>query len=275
MKKFAVVIIFSLICLGAIFIYQSARLNDDTLRIVFCATHNGSAVFIKSPSNKKILIDAGADNSILSCLNKNLPFWDTQIDLLTESTPRGKDFTGISIVIDRYKVLSFASVKDVNSTKSYHELLKNIAAQKIPYRALNAGGLFKFKDKVSLEVLSPQPASPEDSLILNLLYDNFSLLLTGDAGARALEEVAARVRPKIDILQVPGQGSASSLNKSTLDLLAPKLAIITAGSDNPSGYPDSSILNILKNSAVKTLRTDRAGEISIISNGDSFWSNSN
>ncbi len=50
----------------------------------------GNAILVHTPSNKTILIDTGADASILRALGENLPMWQRNIDvvILTSSAAR-------------------------------------------------------------------------------------------------------------------------------------------------------------------------------------------
>ena len=74
----------------------------------------------------------------------------------------------------------------------------------------------------------------------------------------------------LDVLQVPHHGSRFGLTAEILDILNPKLAVISVGK-NKYGHPTPFILDLLKSTNIKTLRTDEKGDIEVISDGKK-WS---
>ena len=73
----------------------------------------------------------------------------------------------------------------------------------------------------------------------------------------------------LDVLQVPHHGSRFGLTAEILDILNPKLAVISVGK-NKYGHPTPFILDLLKSKDIKTLRTDQDGEAELISDGNKF-----
>jgi beta-lactamase superfamily II metal-dependent hydrolase len=50
----------------------------------------------------------------------------------------------------------------------------------------------------------------------------------------------------------------------------PKIAVISVGK-NIWGFPRSEVLDMLGSYGVKVLRTDRKGNIEVVTDGKSFW----
>ena len=50
----------------------------------------------------------------------------------------------------------------------------------------------------------------------------------------------------------------------------PKLAIISAGAENPYGHPSKELLNRLRDANVKVLRTDEYGAIHVLTDGEAL-----
>ena len=222
---------------------------------------------------------------VLNCLSAHMPFWERKIDLVILTHPHADHFTGLYYVLDRYITLSFASERLSNSAQSFQTLMKIIGQKKLPERFILAGDKFKLGGNVALNVVAPSQemlirASPNGnigdsgelaSLIMKLTYKDFDLLLTGDAQTKVLEDFAVGNTDSIEVLQVPHHGSDTGLDREGLDLIAPKLAVISVGANNRYGHPKKSVLSILKEDGVKTLRTDQKGDIEIISDGKKFW----
>jgi competence protein ComEC len=100
-------------------------------------------------------------------------------------------------------------------------------------------------------------------------YGNFTVLLTGDAGANVEDKIAAEVG-KIDVLKVPHHGSKTGMSDYFLNQIKPSLAIISVGANNRYGHPAQTALDLLKNHNIKYYRTDQNGTVEIISDGKTF-----
>lgn len=281
MKKYLFFIGVSFISLVVIFVYQYIYFYDNKLHVVFCDVGQGDAIFIKTPINKYILVDGGPDRSALSCVSGHMPFWERRIDLLILTHPHADHFIGLIDVIERLTVLSFATERLGNNTQSFKGLEVMIKDKKIPKRAIFEGDRYRFGDDISLSVEAPsrdflRRASPNGvigesgelaSLILKLTYKDFDILLTGDSQTQALGEAVSRDSGSIEVLQVPHHGSRTGLNEAIADRIAPRLAVISVGDKNRYGLPNQDVTRILEEKGIKVLRTDRHGDIEIVSDG--------
>ena len=89
---------------------------------------------------------------------------------------------------------------------------------------------------------------------------NINILLTGDASIESEQNLINKYDlPKIDILKVGHHGSKTSSSKKFIDTIKPKYSLISCGKDNKFNHPNSSILEILKDS--KIYRTDYDGSV--------------
>ena len=117
-------------------------------------------------------------------------------------------------------------------------------------------------------------AKNNDSLVMRLQYKERSLLLPGDAEKQAeyamLAENAAE-ELHADVLKVGHHGSKNSTMPKFLERVGPKVAIISAGEENPYGHPSEELLGRLKERGVRILRTDREGEVSVVTDGEKIW----
>ena len=67
----------------------------------------------------------------------------------------------------------------------------------------------------------------------------------------------------VDVLKVAHHGSDDAGLDALLDRTAPRLAVISAGADNPYGHPTPGTLATLAEHRIPTLRTDERGEVTI------------
>ncbi|MBI4999737.1 MBL fold metallo-hydrolase [Candidatus Gottesmanbacteria bacterium] len=262
---------------------------DGKLHLVFCDVGQGDAIYIKAATGEDILIDGGPNEKVLSCLGSHMPFYDRTIDLVILSHPQADHLNGLISVLERYNVEYFVSSGAVNETEGFKKLQDLLKDKKISQKNFWAGGKIEM-DNLEIRGLWPedihsgrvmastsfQPATPgvvstedinENSLVLKLSYGSFDALLTGDAGAETLEGIGGDGGTEgIEVLKVPHHGSKTSLLESFLEAIKPQLAIISVGK-NSYGHPAEEILRALRDLGVKTLRTDKDGEIEIVSDG--------
>lgn len=284
-KKLTVAILLSVFVLLGILVYQFAKFNDGKFHVVFCDVGQGDAIFLRTPKGLDVLVDGGPADAVLSCLSRHMPFWDRDLELVILTHPHADHLNGLISVAKRYKISVFATEDVRNNTATFRALEDELKRQNIKIRYLYGGDRFLFKDGVSLSIVGPsrnfiEQTSPtgiigEKSEFANIetlfAYKDFSVLLTGDSQAVEIKEAILIGRVgEIDILQVPHHGSKTGLDSEVLDVLEPKLAVISVGKENTYGHPAKEIIEILRDKDIRKLRTDEVGEIEIVSDGVSW-----
>lgn len=281
MRKASFLFTLSLICLLSLFLYQSRLYFDQRLHVVFCNVGQGDAIFIRTPSGSDIVVDGGPDKRILDCLLSHMPFWDRDIELMVLTHPHADHLNGLNYVLDRYTVKSFVSEKVENKSEGFNRLTGSLKAQRIPVQYVGAGNKSVLNDKTTIHIVGPtqnflKETSPRGtisesgefaSLLTLVSYGQFSVLLTGDSQVRELSEAIEQFNlSHLSVLQLPHHGSKTGLNRGILVSLAPKLAVISVGK-NKYGHPTTQVLGLLNTEKIKVLRTDKDGEIEIVTDG--------
>ncbi len=72
------------------------------------------------------------------------------------------------------------------------------------------------------------------------------------------------------MLKVAHHGSKNSTTSELLAAVHPKLAIVSAGAENPYGHPSKELLDRLHDANTKILRTDEHGAIHVLADGESL-----
>lgn len=124
-------------------------------------------------------------------------------------------------------------------------------------------------------VLHPPPPDWErqrvrndDSVVLEVLYGDVAVLLTGDIGADVERSIVSRLVPaKTRILKVAHHGSRTSTSRELLDAWRPQIALISCGRGNPFGHPAPEVLERLAAIGARIFRTDLDGEITVDTDG--------
>jgi competence protein ComEC len=124
-------------------------------------------------------------------------------------------------------------------------------------------------------VLHPPPPDWErrkvrndDSVVLEVIYGDVALLLTGDIGSDVEREIAPHLIPaRTRILKVAHHGSRTSTSQELLDAWRPQIALISCGRGNPFGHPAPDVVARLIAIGAAVYRTDRDGEITVDTDG--------
>ncbi len=285
MKKYIGILILILIFLGGIVLYQHSKFNDNKLHIVFCDVGQGDGIFIRTPLGKNILIDSGPDDKIIDCIQKHSPFWERTISFAILTHPHADHFTGFKSIFNTYKVDNFAGEKIENDTTGYRYLKDILNKNNLDIKYLYSGDLIKVRDGLKILVLGPDKeflnqvspshlinqASEQATLVMLLSFKNFDVVFAGDSQSRQiLDDIQDHNIKNVEILKVPHHGSKTGLNPEILSLLRPKYGVISVGAPNRYGHPTKFILDLLSEFNVKTLRTDKNGDIEIITDGENI-----
>jgi len=136
------------------------------------------------------------------------------------------------------------------------------------------GDEFRFGDARVL-VLHPPPPDWErqrvrndDSVVLEVVYRDVAVLLTGDIGADIERAIVPRLVPaKTRVLKVAHHGSRTSTSRELLDAWRPQIALISCGRGNPFGHPAPDVIARLEAIGARIYRTDLDGEITVDTDG--------
>lgn len=266
--------------LSAILLWAGVlSLPDNRLHLVFCDVGQGDAILI-SYKQTQVLIDGGPDNKVLSCLSKNIPFWDRTLEMVILTHPEADHFSGLIDVIKRYNVKQFVSNSLVNDSAGFREFYQTVLAEKVNVYSPQAGDRLKI-GPIELLVLWPKEKlgnqKPwlgklnETSIVFELSFGNFDSLFTGDIDFDVEKQVnLSRQKGEIEILKIAHHGSKYSTGEEFLKKIKPQLAVISVGK-NSFGHPTKEVIEKLRDLDIKILRTDQEGEIKIVSDGKNWY----
>lgn len=118
--------------------------------------------------------------------------------------------------------------------------------------------------------LYPQAEDANDnSLVCLVRYQKFSVLLTGDITQQAERRLLLSYSTSeltTTVLDVAHHGSGASSSDSFIEIVHPKVSIVSVGKDNTYGHPSEQVITKL-NQYGSVFRTDQMGNIIIITNG--------
>lgn len=239
-----------------------------TLRVTVLDVGQGDAILVRTPNEKTMLVDAGdagAGGTVVAGLRaRNV----TALDAAVVSHAHADHIGGFSTVLGALPVYTFYDAGYPATTKTYANLLSTVEAKAIRYVTPTAGQRIDLDPAVTIDVLSPDGAGRGDihdnMLVLRLVYGDTSFLLTGDMAEDLEGEVALA---PTDVLKVGHHGSATSSSAPFLAATRPSIAVVSVGTGNDYGHPTAEALARLANVGAAVYRTDRDGDVTVVSDG--------
>jgi competence protein ComEC len=168
-------------------------------------------------------------------------------------------------------------------SEPYLQLRKILKEKKIQTQSIHEETPLQIINGVEISVLNPPVANKiqrrdrnfwnlnNSSLVMKLRFKNVSVLLVGDIGKEAEEQMLRKGFPvKADILKIPHHGSSSSSSLLFLERVKPIYAVLSVGERNIGRLPHPEVLKRYEQLGAKIFRTDRHGAITVITDGKAF-----
>ena len=133
-------------------------------------------------------------------------------------------------------------------------------------------------DEVQIAVRHPrlpdwerQDVRNDDSIVLELLWHDVSIVLTGDIGREVEREIAPLFAASpLRVIKVPHHGSLTSSSREFVHALAPRVAVISVGRGNTFGHPAPDVIARYREVAAEVFRTDQDGAVTVDTDGHSL-----
>jgi len=242
---------------------------------VNCDVGQGDGAVINLGGGSAIVIDVGPDPVAMdSCLRA---LHIERISLLVLSHFHADHVNGLSGALHGRDVESVWVSNNPEPALEYtqtRELLRNRPltvvhqGQKSEFNsALGLVKIFVLWPRVEVEKLPSLPGDGSginnSSIALLITIGRISIYTAGDTEPPAQQAIAeSRLIQKVDLLKVSHHGSAYQY-APLIDLLKPKVAIISVGAGNSYGHPAPSTVAALEQRGAHVLRTDVDGAISL------------
>lgn len=283
----------TLIIILSLGIFRNIHLWSNPI-LVFCDVGQGDASLIQM-GRFQILIDAGEDNQVLTCLQKHMPFNDQTIEIVVVSHADSDHVGGFIPVLNNYFVEEIwiaPFVKQSDVYTDFKQLILSKIEQGALVRLVREGDYFLIDSNLKIQVLAPAfskktvkkfltetglsdsehnlgsinsiiPEWGNDlSIVLFVSFFEKKVLLTGDTEEKSEKALASKgLIPLADILKVAHHGSKTSSQAFFLDKVQPEVGIVSSGKNNTFGHPANETIVSLVDRGVKVMRTDHYGDI--------------
>lgn len=259
-------------------------LEEKKLKLYFVDVGQGDCTYLKTPSEKNILIDGGGNRDKEKYdVGKKVLFpylLDRRVkklDYIIVSHFDADHAQGLEAVIQNIKVKNIIVCKQASNSALYQEIIKLCKKKNVNIITVKRGQNIKIDKYVYFEILHPGNIMLDDgkgglnaNAIVAKMYCTIknkttTVMFTGDIEEKAEEELVKIYGDKLkaDILKVAHHGSKTSSIAEFLKCVSPKIALIGVGKDNTFGHPNSGVLSRLENINAKIYRTDKLGEITV------------
>lgn len=235
--------------------------EKEKLNVTFLDAGQGDAAVIELPDGKTMLIDTGRTGwetlSFLKYRGKKT------IDMLALSHVHPDHTGGLDYLSQHF---------GIREIWDNGRMILPDTVSSIKHRSFSRGDVIEGKG-YKIYALHPYPefytmkgnehdAANNDSLVLRIEGDNKSFLFAGDIEEDAEENIMHLGKwLKSDVMKVPHHGGKASAYQPFIETVSPRIAVISAGRENPFGHPHQEMLDALNE--VKIFRTDIDGAVKI------------
>lgn len=229
--------------MGLTITYSLALSYSPIGQVVMIDVGQGDCFLIKQPFNQgNILIDTGGNLSFDLAQNVTVPYL------------RSMGVFDLDCVI--------LSHDDFDHSGAYESLAKLMPIQ----RTIKSAPDELVLNKLRLEFLNlPDYQDKNDnSLVVFTTINGLNYLFLGDVSKRVEEQLCALYPDlKIDVVKIAHHGSNTSTSERLLQVIEPKLALVSVGRDNHYNHPSIEVVALLESYGITIYRTDLNGALAI------------
>lgn len=257
------------------------------LEITFVDVGQGDCIFIETPTGKHYLIDGGSSSENSVGKYTILPYLKykgvDKIDAVFLTHLDSDHISGIIEILENGKKIYLQNGIKIDRIVISQAVIKNEVYEKLSELCslcdielvfADTGDII-LEDDFSLTVLHPKADYKTDSsnaysLVVKLDYDSeyghFGALFTGDVevdGEKIIANYLENTDWKCDLFKASHHGSKNSNTKELLQILKPKLTVISCGKNNAYGHPHKETLERLDEVGSKVVATKDSGAVTV------------
>jgi competence protein ComEC len=249
---------------------QNVPPPPEGLRVTVMDVGQGDAILLQVKEGA-MLVDQGPPEAGVSERLDDLGVSTLAAIVLTH--PHRDHVGGAAAVLDDVEVGAVLSPLQPTDSAEERAALAEAEDEGVPVVPARAGSEYRV-GRLRVRILWPDSAgAPNDDphahgVVLVASYGQFDALLTGDSES----DVTLSLRPPpVEFLKVAHHGSDDEGLDDLLELVQPRLAVISVGSGNDYGHPTpETIATLATEPNLQTWRTDQDGQVVVETDGRTF-----
>lgn len=247
--------------------------TKEEMRLHFIDVGQGDSILIEAPNGKTMLIDGGTKGAGKKVVDYLTTQQISKLHYVVATHPDADHIGGLISVLQSIPIEQFIDSGKVHTSQTYEDMLTLIHTNNIPYHVPQKGEIIPLDEALEIRVLSSDEHAKDNneaSIVLKIIYDEFSTLLTGDAGIEMEEQMIVTEDVSATVLKAGHHGSNTSSSMSFIQQVSPEIAILSYGQDNSYGHPHAEVIGNLRHVNSKIYATAESGDILITTDGEHY-----
>ncbi len=254
-------------------IFSCPAVNHKGLEAVFLDVGQGDGIFIRERGGITCLIDGGSSDVSKVGKYRIEPFLKargvSEIDYAFVTHGDSDHISGLEELLERQNIGVKISCVIFPEQTVWDEKLTELCvlAQEQGSRTvvMSPGQTVEGK-KLIIRCLAPDGETLAEtgnaaSLVLEGCYGELDMLFTGDVEGEGEELLTAVLEKEYEVLKTAHHGSKNSTCEEFLEIVHPRLAVISAGRDNRYGHPHEETLEKLEKTGTVVFNTAESGAV--------------
>ena len=266
------IMLIGFLLMGLLFI----KVPDGKLRITMLDVGQGDCIYFKGPKGTHYLVDGGSSSVKEVGRYRIESFLKYEgvgvVEYVFLSHGDTDHINGIQEMIERQvygvKINNLILPENYKEDEKLLEIAKLAKEQGIRVFCIRKGETLV---EGELVITCLQPGKSEKgldsnaaSMVLDISFGEFSMLFTGDVEGEGEKSLIEKLKGRdYDILKVAHHGSKNSTSEAFLEVVRPKIALVSVGKNN-YGHPHKETMERLKKVGSKVLITREEGAIMLL-----------
>lgn len=243
------------------------------MQVHFINVGQGDSIYIRTPSNKHILIDGGPPKYGKKVVNYLKQQGVKKLDLVVATHPDIDHIGGLVTVMKQLEIKKMLDSGKLHTTKRYSKYIQELVKQEIPISIAKMDEEIELDPLLNIQVLNtyqPSRSNNQSSIVLQVSYKQVDFLFMGDVEMEQEKDIRKKVDAPVEILKVAHHGSKTSSSLSFLQSIQPNIAILTYHKNNRYGHPVERVIHHLYKVGASIYSTGALGHLVIRTDGTTY-----